>query len=127
MTNQIGIGLTTHNRRDVLKKSLSFHKKHLPKGAKLIVVDDASEIPVKGVDFRFEHNAGIAASKNKCIELLEGCEHIFLFDEDCWPITDDWHLPYINSGIKDRKSTRLNSSHVKISYAVFCLKKKKNK
>ncbi len=27
----------------------------------------------------------------------------------------------------DRKSTRLNSSHVVISYAVFCLKKKKNK
>src|SRR5690606_40750559 len=27
----------------------------------------------------------------------------------------------------DRKSTRLNSSHVKISYAVFCLKKKKDK
>src|SRR5690606_39704685 len=26
----------------------------------------------------------------------------------------------------DRKSTRLNSSHVKISYAVFCLKKKRN-
>src|SRR5438094_4612320 len=28
---------------------------------------------------------------------------------------------------KDRKSTRLNSSHRTISYAVFCLKKKKNK
>src|SRR5699024_11365899 len=27
--------------------------------------------------------------------------------------------------IRDRKSTRLNSSHVSISYAVFCLKKKK--
>src|SRR5690606_40889845 len=27
----------------------------------------------------------------------------------------------------DRKSTRLNSSHVKISYAVFCLKKKKKR
>src|SRR5690606_40559541 len=27
---------------------------------------------------------------------------------------------------RDRKSTRLNSSHVKISYAVFCLKKKRN-
>src|SRR5690606_41202507 len=27
--------------------------------------------------------------------------------------------------LRDRKSTRLNSSHVKISYAVFCLKKKK--
>src|SRR5690554_7006091 len=34
------------------------------------------------------------------------------------------------SGIQpepDRKSTRLNSSHVRISYAVFCLKKKKKK
>src|SRR5690349_24129676 len=29
-------------------------------------------------------------------------------------------------GQVDRKSTRLNSSHVEISYAVFCLKKKKN-
>src|SRR5690606_40790150 len=28
--------------------------------------------------------------------------------------------------VRDRKSTRLNSSHVKISYAVFCLKKKNN-
>src|SRR5699024_12676802 len=28
-------------------------------------------------------------------------------------------------GFEDRKSTRLNSSHVSISYAVFCLKKKK--
>src|SRR3989454_2271262 len=28
---------------------------------------------------------------------------------------------------QDRKSTRLNSSHLVISYAVFCLKKKKNK
>src|SRR5207249_10086900 len=29
--------------------------------------------------------------------------------------------------VQDRKSTRLNSSHVSISYAVFCLKKKKQK
>src|SRR5436305_4984691 len=32
-----------------------------------------------------------------------------------------------HAGHEDRKSTRLNSSHVRISYAVFCLKKKKNK
>src|SRR5437773_11505746 len=30
-------------------------------------------------------------------------------------------------GLRDRKSTRLNSSHITISYAVFCLKKKKKK
>src|SRR5438874_9708402 len=33
----------------------------------------------------------------------------------------------IQEWIEDRKSTRLNSSHVEISYAVFCLKKKKTK
>src|SRR2546430_8618615 len=31
----------------------------------------------------------------------------------------------LNSALEDRKSTRLNSSHSQISYAVFCLKKKK--
>src|SRR5690606_40874013 len=51
-----------------------------------------------------------------------------------WPVADarivgmdqlangDWPCPAIARG--DRKSTRLNSSHVKISYAVFCLKQK---
>src|SRR5690606_39305395 len=33
----------------------------------------------------------------------------------------------LKPAVRDRKSTRLNSSHVKISYAVFCLKKKKQK
>src|SRR2546427_7517294 len=32
----------------------------------------------------------------------------------------------LNAAGRDRKSTRLNSSHSQISYAVFCLKKKKN-
>src|SRR5437868_11445904 len=35
--------------------------------------------------------------------------------------------PTVVDGEVDRKSTRLNSSHVSISYAVFCLKKKKKK
>src|SRR5699024_11275052 len=34
--------------------------------------------------------------------------------------------PGARKGDRDRKSTRLNSSHVSISYAVFCLKKKTN-
>src|SRR5690349_22805452 len=43
-------------------------------------------------------------------------------------VTQNWHLSTVyqyQTGI-DRKSTRLNSSHVENSYAVFCLKKKKN-
>src|SRR6266853_5112577 len=35
------------------------------------------------------------------------------------------HRPRLLRGYVDRKSTRLNSSHSQISYAVFCLKKKK--
>src|SRR5690606_41555603 len=62
----------------------------------------------------------------------------FHLDDDAYPLfgprddrihVDVGHLcgslpePRSNSNL-DRKSTRLNSSHVKISYAVFCLKKK---
>src|SRR5256885_16442406 len=36
-------------------------------------------------------------------------------------------MSFANVNGRDRKSTRLNSSHLVISYAVFCLKKKKNK
>src|SRR5690625_5922988 len=39
------------------------------------------------------------------------------------PVTSN---PSSCAGTRDRKSTRLNSSHVAISYAVFCLKKKTN-
>src|SRR5207302_9147070 len=51
---------------------------------------------------------------------------------ECFFLIADYHV--LTTGAKeeafiflDRKSTRLNSSHVKISYAVFCLKKKKKK
>src|SRR3712207_7460640 len=42
------------------------------------------------------------------------------------PILDVQHLTMRFGGLVDRKSTRLNSSHANISYAVFCLKKKNN-
>src|SRR5256885_4225810 len=37
------------------------------------------------------------------------------------------HFPLISVSSPDRKSTRLNSSHLVISYAVFCLKKKRRR
>src|SRR5947199_6544054 len=43
-----------------------------------------------------------------------------------WPVVGKIALRALPStGLVDRKSTRLNSSHLGISYAVFCLKKKK--
>src|SRR5690554_3123860 len=61
------------------------------------------------------------------------------FDVSDWasfPVPGNWEINgygvpiYVSAGFgftSDRKSTRLNSSHVRISYAVFCLKKKKNR
>src|SRR5438034_4029628 len=49
---------------------------------------------------------------------------IWLDNPDGLLATDNWALPYARL---DRKSTRLNSSHTVISYAVFCLKKKKKR
>src|SRR5690606_41294523 len=46
-----------------------------------------------------------------------------LDSRDSWSLTLDNGVEVV-VGSQDRKSTRLNSSHVKISYAVFCLKKK---
>src|SRR3712207_8134226 len=44
-------------------------------------------------------------------------------DKHCHGEVGAPQMPHMNT-VKDRKSTRLNSSHANISYAVFCLKKK---
>src|SRR5690606_41917735 len=62
-----------------------------------------AEIPEECSRYTFGHRSATSTASFVCIMKPE------------WSIT------------KDRKSTRLNSSHVKISYAVFCLKKKKKK
>src|SRR5205085_10826707 len=70
------------------------------------------------VKFRYQHNAR-----------FDGPTEISLFDNGSTPKEEPYTRPLvlkIDAGT-DRKSTRLNSSHSQISYAVFCLKKKKKK
>src|SRR2546422_5713323 len=75
--------------------------------------------------FRSPYQQGITlarASAHSELRLYE-CGH------GCW-LPNDLPILRDNSSLpsdEDRKSTRLNSSHGYISYAVFCLKKKKNK
>ena len=95
----IGIGITTYDRPDVLAATVAKVLKHTP-GAKIVVVDDASQvdIDIKGVEvYKFKKNVGIARAKNKCLELLRDCQHIFLFDDDTYPIADEWWIPYVES------------------------------
>ncbi|KFC95722.1 glycosyltransferase family 2 protein [Leminorella grimontii] len=102
-SSRIGVCITTHNRADVLKLALAQHQQFLPPGALVVVIDDGSTKPVVVPDgvtlIRHEKSLGIVAAKNRSIEVLmdAGCEHLFLWDDDAWPITDGWHLPYIES------------------------------
>lgn len=96
---KIGIGVTVHNRNETAQHTIEQIKRFAPEGSKIVIVDDASKIPFDGADFRLNVNAGIANAKNKCFELLDDCDYIFLFDDDCYPVVENWHLPYIESGI----------------------------
>ncbi|EIP0481030.1 glycosyltransferase family 2 protein [Escherichia coli] len=100
---RIGIAITTHNRHEVLKRAIEQHMKHLPSGALVVVIDDGSSpaavVPANVKLVRHDQSLGIVASKNASLTALvdAGCEHLFLWDDDAWPIADNWHLPYIES------------------------------
>lgn len=96
---KIGIGITTHNRHENARRCLTNILLCTPEAHRIVVVDDASDIPFENADFRFRHNVGIAKAKNKCIEMLDDCDYIFLFDDDCWPEKVGWWRPYVESGV----------------------------
>lgn len=98
-TYSIGIAITTHNRNELVAQTVDKIRKLTP-NARLVVVDDASDKPVEIKEaqvYRFKNNVGIAKAKNKCLELLSDCQHIFLFDDDTYPLVPDWYQPYIGS------------------------------
>src|SRR5207249_6968683 len=67
------------------------------------------------------HEHGYTVRQMPCPELAFGGARRF------WGVREQFDTPLYRRHcrrIADRKSTRLNSSHVSISYAVFCLKKK---
>lgn len=94
---KIGIGITEYNRYGVFSRSLVHMMANRPHGSKIVVVDDGSDEPVREADIRHSENLGIAAAKNSCLSLLDDCDHIFLFDSDCYPKTKDWWRPYVFS------------------------------
>lgn len=100
---KVGIAISTHQRPEVLKQAIEQHMKYLPAGALVVVIDDGSKpaaLVPDGVQLiRHETSQGIVTSKNASLSALmdAGCEHLFLWDDDAWPIADGWHLPYIES------------------------------
>ncbi len=106
MTPRFGIGVTTRNRAKVLAHTLQQIQAHTPESFRLVLVNDASTDETSQVLDQFQaahpdwivvnssERLGIAKAKNRCLKALEGCEVIFLFDDDCYPIKGGWATLY---------------------------------
>lgn len=98
--SKIGVAVTTYGRPQTLTDTLAKIRKHTPDRIPVVVVDDGSVPACPHATYRFPENRGIAAAKNKCLEILAdelGCEHLFLFDSDTFPVCDDWWKSYVDS------------------------------
>jgi glycosyltransferase involved in cell wall biosynthesis len=99
-----GVAVTTRNRWEVLQKSLEAIERTVPAGTPIVVVDDASAKVSETWDSRFElvrleEHSGIARAKNAGLTRLYdlGVEHFFLFDDDTYPLVENWWRPYVES------------------------------
>ena len=100
---RIGIGVTTYNRPGCLAMWKYSIARHTFMNNVLIYVAEDTDSDRKGVAYR----------KNECLRALQDCDHIFLFDDDCYPIKDGWVENFISSG--ENHLLFLNETHRKIS------------
>src|SRR5690554_450862 len=126
MTKKLSIIIPCYNEEKTIRSCLEsiLNQSTARENYEIIVVDNgskdnsfsiASEISDKVI---LAPNKKVGAVRN--LGALESTASWIAFvDADC-SIDHDW----IERAL-DRKSTRLNSSHVRISYAVFCLKKQR--
>lgn len=68
--SRYGVGVITVGLRPI-------HDYLLPDDCTFVIVEDT------------ERN-GVAWARNQCLRQLDHCEHIFLFDDDCWPVMGGW-------------------------------------
>ena len=107
---RVGIGVTTYKRPEMLEKCLASIEKYTKGGYKLHVAIDTDR-----------DRKGVAYRKNECLRALKDCHHVFLFDDDCYPIKEGWedlfinsgqeHLLFLNNGLHNLYG-KLNSMHI---------------
>src|SRR2546427_5274621 len=83
------------------------------------VLEGRDELALDGIDPQPEPFQGVSAQHVEVARITEEADGM-----ERSSLEGDEHLRGVALGELDRKSTRLNSSHSQISYAVFCLKKK---
>src|SRR5690606_2846815 len=92
----------------------------------ITLIDESVNMEIKGKVVLVTGAAGSIGSEISRQLSTKDISLLILLDKAESPLYD-LQQELIEYNHKDRKSTRLNSSHVKISYAVFCLKKKNKK
>jgi len=108
----IVVGVTTRNREMIYRAWLTMFTKYTPSDIKLIVYEDASDVPYT------KHNnperAGIAKGKNAILKKAYAAkaEHIFLFDDDTMPRREEWWKPFTESGIAHLNYMPLLEGHL---------------
>lgn len=93
---KIGIGITSFNRLEHLelcvKQILNYiHWKFLDFDK--ITMNEYEGKDIHSNDYKIfiaKDITNIAKAKNECLYALKDCDHIFLFDDDCFPINDLW-------------------------------------
>lgn len=93
---RIGIGITTFRRQIIVNRCLT----HILQFTNIGDSSIGREIIISVVADS-EHPSermGVAKAKNKCLNTLKDCDHVFLFDDDCWPIKTGWMELFIESG-----------------------------
>lgn len=83
----IGVGCITYNR----PKHLELFMKQL---TEFTIEEGYSGFIYEDLDHK-----GVAYSTNKCLEALKDCDHIFIFNDDCFPIKKGWEKVYIETGL----------------------------
>jgi hypothetical protein len=81
----IGVGITVTSARPEHEKYWQDIAFNLTEGMTVTFVKDVK---------------GIAAAKNECLRRLKDCDHIFLFDDDCFPIANGWESLFIEASNK---------------------------
>ena len=83
---KIGIGVTSYNR-----------PKHLDLWVEQILPITPENVKVHIEVDKDTDRRGVAYRKNECLKALKGCDYIFLFDDDCFPIAEGWIDFFINA------------------------------
>ncbi len=99
---KIGVGVTTRSRHESAAFTIKKIVDHSG-DCRVLVVDDNSDSEQRTQPyghaeiFYATERLGVARAKNKCLELLEDCDYIFLFDDDCFPKVQQWWVPFTNA------------------------------